>query len=783
MDSKLEQGELILKHRIMKVVSLWMAFEITLASLLSPGAVLAAENSQTAQQEGSIQSLQHGALAADFGLADRDLPEAYEEEAYAVTLDVYGGQAPYTFTADGLPSGLSIAPDSGSITGVPAAGQEGTYLIRVTVQDRDVNTAQSDYELRVLGKRDPIAADQIAIEKIGHYAVGTSNKDGGVAEIIKYNKDNHKFYLVNGSTQPASLEIVSLLADGTPKKDKQVNVEELVNTGGFVFGDLTSVDVSTATKQVAVAVQEQDHTKAGKVLVLDYEGNLITSYETGIQPDMVKYTSDGRYILTADEGEPRTEDAPDPEGSVTIIDTMTDEIHLLKFDDPSIIDNDVHIRGPVEADGMIRSKGTKADARFDLEPEFIALSEDEGTAYVSLQENNAIAIVDIAGKSITAVRGLGYKDFSQPGNELDLLRDGAIKLENAPFYGIYMPDGIASYSVGGQQYILSANEGDATGWDDRSNESDIGEMKAALSPSSSAAQFLADKGSTYDKVEVASDMGHDGLYLYGARSFSIWNAADMSQVYDSGSDFERITAERLPRYFNASNDKPEMDNRSTKKGPEPEYVEVGKVGQKVLAFIGLERIGGVMTYDVTDPYSPVFLNYTNTRDFEAGLGSDSAPEGLDFIPASDSPTGRPLLLVANEVSGTVAVLELKVTKITVDRTSLELSPGGQPVQLVAEVEAAGGAVPGLQWRSSDASVATVDASGVVTPVSKGEAVITVLSDDGYGSAEVVVKVADGASEEGWKLTVMHPAAEAQRLHPRSRPLHRQGMSHLAKRMC
>lgn len=245
---------------------------------------------------------------------------------------------------------------------------------------------------------------------------------------------------------------------------------------------------------------------------------------------------------------------------------MTDEIHLLKFDDPSIIDNDVHIRGPVEADGMIRSKGTKADARFDLEPEFIALSEDEGTAYVSLQENNAIAIVDIAGKSITAVRGLGYKDFSQPGNELDLLRDGAIKLENAPFYGIYMPDGIASYSVGGQQYILSANEGDATGWDDRSNESDIGEMKAALSPSSSAAQFLADKGSTYDKVEVASDMGHDGLYLYGARSFSIWNAADMSQVYDSGSDFERITAERLPRYFNASNDKPEMDNRSTKKG-------------------------------------------------------------------------------------------------------------------------------------------------------------------------------------------------------------------------
>ncbi|AYB45991.1 choice-of-anchor I family protein [Paenibacillus lautus] len=748
-----------LKHKSMKVVSLLMAAEITMASLFSGGSVYADEGQQLLQAASMETTSQDAAIAAvDLGITDMIFPDAYAEEPYAVTVDVYGGQAPYTFSATGLPAGLTLASDTGAISGTPAAGQEGEHTVEVTVQDSAAlpATAQSVVKLQLLGKRPASVADKLAMKMIGHYSVGTSNKDGGVAEIVKYNKDNGKLYLVNGSTQPASLEIVSIGADGSLVKDKQIHVEDLASTGGFLYGDLTSVDVNTKTKQVVVAVQEQDHTKAGKVLVLDYDGGLIGSYETGVQPDMVKYTSDGRYILTADEGEPRAETAPDPEGSITIIDTLAGEVSHLKFDDSSIIDDRVHIRGNVEADGQIRSTGTKNDAVHDLEPEYIALSEDELTAYVALQENNAIAVVDIASKRIQSVRGLGYKDLSQPENQLDLLKDGQIKFENVPFYGMYMPDGIATYSVNGQQYILSANEGDATGWDDRSNESDIGKMKSNLDPSSPAAQFLAGKGATYDKVEVASDMGHEGLYLYGGRSFSIWNAADLSQVYDSGSDFEKITAERLPNHFNASNDKTDLDSRSAKKGPEPEYVAVGKVGQKTLAFVGLERIGGVMTYDVTDPSAPAFLNYFNSRDFNGGIQSDSGPEGLDFIPASDSITGRPLLLVANEVSGTVALLELQVTKITVDKPSLTLKTGGSPERLQASVETAQGGSADLVWRSSDETVAVVDQNGLVTPISAGEAVITVLSKDGYGSAEVTVKVTDGSPDgEPWKLTVMH----------------------------
>lgn len=748
-----------MKRKGRKVVSLLMAAEITVASLFAGGAVYAEEGIEITQEATTeILSQDLDIMPAEFGVSEVLFPEAYVGETYAVTVDVYGGLAPFTFSADGLPAGLSIAPDTGLISGTPLKGQQGEHVFDVTVLDSsDIpNTVHSTLMLSVQEELPVLMEDKIDVEMIGHYSVGKSNKDGGVAEIIKYNKDNGKFYLVNGSTQPASLDIVTLEVGNNLQKDKQINVEQLATTEGFEYGDLTSVDVNTATKSIAVAVQEKDHTKNGKVLVLDYDGGLLTTYETGVQPDMVKFTSDGRYILTADEGEPRTEMAPDPEGSVTLIDTESKEISPLKFDEPGIIDDLVHIRGPLDADGKIMSPGSKADAARDLEPEYIALSEDEKIAYVALQENNAIAVVDIAGKSITGVYGLGYKDFNKPGNELDLLKDGIIKLESAPFYGMYMPDGIATYTIDNQQYVLTANEGDATGWSERSNESKVGDLKSELDPMSPAALFLADKGKTYDKVEVASDMGNAGLYMYGARSFSIWNANDMSQIYDSGSDFETITSQRLPDYFNASNDKNEMDGRSSKKGPEPEYVTTGKVGQKVLAFVGLERIGGVMTYDVTHPASPVFLNYTNTRDFQAGITSDSGPEGLEFIAAAASPTGRPLLLVANEVSGTVAILEMKVTKVTVDQPSVKLSLDGGSFQLNASVEQASSGNLGLTWSSSDERVATVDPTGLVTPLSKGDAVITVVSGDGYGSAEVLVKVVDASSEEeAWKLTVMH----------------------------
>ena len=206
-----------------------------------------------------------------------------------------------------------------------------------------------------------------------------------------------------------------------------------------------------------------------------------------------------------------------------------------------------------------------------------------------------------------------------------------------------MPDGITLYEVNGKSYILTANEGDAREFGD----------------------FNAVKEIKIDgkKVEVLDNSKFDGLeedknYVLGGRSFSVWDADTMELVYDSGSDFEKITAEVYPDYFNSTNKSVEIDNRSGKKGPEPEEVRVGVVGDKIYAFVGLERIGGVMAYDITDPNNISFKEYINTRDFSSDMAGDVAPEGMDFIAAEDSQTGYPLLLVACEVSGTVAVMQI-----------------------------------------------------------------------------------------------------------------------------
>ncbi|WP_235441537.1 choice-of-anchor I family protein [Paenibacillus sp. IHB B 3415] len=683
-----------------------------------------------------------GITVPALGIATASLPQATAGSPYSVSLSVYGGTQPYSYSAAGLPDGLSIDSVSGAVSGTPL--KSGTATVSFSVYDSasPSNKAEAMLPLTVQPEAAPLTEDVIDITKIGGYAVGTTSEDGGVAEIIKYNRDNGKFYLVNGSTHPASVDIVNLKDGIHPEKETSINVEQLSETGGFSYGDLTSVDINTATKRIAVAVQEEDALKNGKVLVLDYDGRLLEQYETGVQPDMLKYTEDGRYILTADEAEPRTL-AGDPEGSVTIINTAAKAVNLVKFDDPAVIDDLVHIRGAVDPQTkLITGKGSKADAIRDLEPEFIELSGDQATAYVSLQENNAIAAVDVVSGKLLWVKGLGFKDLSKPENKLDLINDSTIHLENVPFKGVYMPDGISQYTVNGKTYLFTANEGDATEWDSKENATKISKVKGLLNPDSAAAKFL--NGTTkYDGVEVMSDMGNDDIYLYGGRSFSVWDAADMTQVYDSGSDFEQITAERLPGYFNASNSNTTLDSRSSKKGPEPEYVKVGTVGKRALAFTGLERIGGLMTYDVTNPGQPQFVNYINSREFtpKNNLETDTGPEGIDFIPATASPTGLPLVLVANEVGGTVAVYQLNVTKITLDQSSLSLTAGGTAAVLKATVQASGGAGGTLSWSSSNAAVASVDQTGKVTPHAAGTVVVSVYSADGYGVAESQVTVA------------------------------------------
>lgn len=497
----------------------------------------------------------------------------------------------------------------------------------------------------------------VTLSKTGSITIGNSNADGGVAEIVAYNADNQCLYVVNG--QDGVLDVATLTAAGELVIQNSIEVKQLIE--GFTYGDMTSVSVDTANDSIAIALQAADYKEAGRVAVMDYEGNLKTSYETGVQPDMVTFAKDGAYILTANEGEPREgygDGVVDPAGSVTIIDTRTGEAVNAGFEgfDSASLANE----------GVLFSivNGNIASAAVDLEPEYIAVNAAGTKAYVSLQEANAIGILDLEAKAFTAVKSLGFKDYSLPENVVDLVDDGVYQADNyANVFGVYMPDGVSLYEANGTTYLVTANEGDAREWGSDSTEF-VNEAKETLT---SVNGTEAKKVRVLDQ-EVTAGLDSANQYLFGGRSFSIFNADTMELVYDSANQFESKTAAYIPDYFNCSNDDIEFDSRSAKKGPEPETVVVGQVGDKSYAFVALERIGGVMVYDITAPNQTTYVNYINTRSFEADIKEDVAPEGLAFIPAAASASGKPVLLAACEVSGTVVsyTIDTKSNETTED---------------------------------------------------------------------------------------------------------------------
>lgn len=243
----------------------------------------------------------------------------------------------------------------------------------------------------------------------------------------------------------------------------------------------------------------------------------------------------------------------------------------------------------------------------------------------------------------------------------------AINLVSSKLYGAYMPDAIASFSTNGKTYYITANEGDSRTVDEVQIK-DLGASGKPVADATAGAALLdGDLKVITNGIDVDGDGDLDKLVAFGGRSFSILDTYG-NRIYDSGDQLERLVAEVLPSNFNANHTSNSIDNRSDDKGPEPEGVTTAVVGDKVLAFVGLERIGGVAVYDVSDPYRPSFLSYENTRDFTKTPGQDSTtkvisggdlgPEGLLVIPASSSPTGLPMLAVANEVSGTVGLFNV-----------------------------------------------------------------------------------------------------------------------------
>ncbi|GAA4730941.1 hypothetical protein GCM10023216_23540 [Isoptericola chiayiensis] len=536
-----------------------------------------------------------------------------------------------------------------------------------------------------------VTADDAALDlrPLGSYETGLFDESG--AEIVAYHGGSQRLFSVN-----AHAGEVTVLDVADPSAPSKLFA---LQTTGVMADDGTTVPAGAVANSVAVradglvavAVESDVKADAGWLVFFDAagDGTALGAVRVGALPDMVTVTPDGARAVVADEGEPNDDYTVDPEGDVAVVDLPAaveapeqEAVRIADFhafEDGALPDG-VRVFAGIE--------GTDQPVSRNLEPEYVAVSADSTTAYAVLQEANAVAVVDLDAAEVTEIWPLGAKDFSLEGQGIDPSDEdgpdgeGVIDIRTVPVQGLYLPDGINAFSAGGETYLVTANEGDAREFGDYEEPARIKDLGddglAPICADHPAADRTDDADLGRLDVSIASGLRADGecyseLYAFGGRSFSIWTT-DGEQVFDSGDDFEQITAQAAPENFNSDHGESSFESRSDAKGPEPENMAIGEVDGRTYVFVGLERVGGIMVYDITDPADAEFVQYVNNRDFSVSAedaiddGADPAEtvaaagdlgaEGLAFVAAADSPTGEPMLAVGNEVSGSTTLFAI-----------------------------------------------------------------------------------------------------------------------------
>lgn len=515
---------------------------------------------------------------------------------------------------------------------------------------------ESEFSVYILDD-DTLVPTENTSELDANYLASYLVDDSGTAEITAYDPASQRLFVTNST----SIEVLDFSDPSNISPISSISLPP--NTSG-----VQSVAVSNGI--LAAAISANPSTDPGIVMFADTDGDNQVTVSVGALPDMITFTPDGTKLLSANEGEPNGDYSIDPEGSVSIIDVTGGLADIDQSDVTTLNFNAFDSQlATLLAEG-VRIFGPGASVSQDLEPEYITVSDDNLMAYVALQENNALATIDLTTNTIVSVSSFGLKDHSLANNSLDT-SDETDFVFNAswPIYGVYMPDAIDYFNIGGTGYIITANEGDAREYNGFEEERKLGDSDYVLDPTVFGdADILAletnlgDIGITNASGNTDGDAEYEEIHVFGGRSFSIFNASTGDIVSDSGNDFEVITAAH-PIYgtiFNASNSNNGFKNRSDNKGPEPEGVIVEEIDGSYYAFVLLERIGGLMIYDVTVPSSPVFLQYLNNRNAVAGgeENGDLGPEGIVFVNENESPTGTALIIVSNEVSATLSIYSL-----------------------------------------------------------------------------------------------------------------------------
>ncbi|MFA0408662.1 choice-of-anchor I family protein, partial [Vibrio splendidus] len=463
-------------------------------------------------------------------------------------------------------------------------------------------------------------------------AIADAPFDTSAAEIVSYDSCTDKLYVVNAQAQ--KVDVLSMNSASEPTSSGSIDLQSAAAASAVDIGAANSV--STHQGLVAVAIENADKQRNGIIALYRSDTlELITTYTAGALPDMVSFSKDGRYIASANEGEPNADYSIDPEGSVTLVDLTNGPLQATVTQ----IDFKAFNQGQprhAELTDKVRISAPNATVAQDLEPEYLTFA-DNGKLYVALQENNALAAIDVVSAQVDAILGLGGKPWDKAKLDASNKDKNIGNLQSyAMLEGLYMPDSITSYSVDGNTYIVTANEGDGREYgikttqemcDEKGFEWDGDDYKGTENYTTEKDFCIAYvdevRGKKLDvdanhplagalkdnkqlaRLKVIKPQGtlaaDQKVQAFGSRSFSIWDESG-ELVFDSGDDFARIVLEQDPANFNSTNDNNQSgDDRSDDKGIEPEAIEVAEINGKHYAFIGLERQGGIMVYDVTQP--------------------------------------------------------------------------------------------------------------------------------------------------------------------------------------
>lgn len=503
----------------------------------------------------------------------------------------------------------------------------------------------------------PIPSQEIELNYIGSF--DPSGASTSTCEIVVHDSALQRLFTT--SAIAGFLDIINFSNPAAPTVVTSVDMN--------IYGGVTSVAVKNGI--VAVASPNTDETLNGSVVFFDTNGVFLKQVTVGALPDMITFSPDGTKVLTANEGQPNANYSIDPEGSVSVIDISGGIPALSQANVTTLLFTAYNSQeATLIASGVRKLKATSTLSQ-DFEPEYITISADSQKAWVTLQENNAVVEINLATTAFTDIWALGTKDVSLPGNGMDISdNNGQVLIANWPIQAFYMPDAVANYTIGGTTYIVTANEGDEKEYTGFVERTTVGAAAYTLDPAIYPNASVLKQSYNMGRFRVSNLSGNtdadaefETINAVGSRSFSIFNTTTKQIVFDSGDDFERYTAANLPTIYNADHEDNVAKGRSRAKGPEPEGVTVAQIGSETFAFISLERVGGVMVYNITDPNDVSFVDYKNSRSTSAYSG-DHGPEGITYIRPENSPNGTGYVLVANEISGTITIFEVDTNALS-----------------------------------------------------------------------------------------------------------------------